>query len=80
MRWHCGSVLLVQIANERPRAHRMVPNASLQEIAAYRCLREKCHFGAGLERVQLREDFAEVCEIARVVTFAGLELNNRQVH
>src|SRR5258707_15116042 len=68
--WNRGAVLLVEISDERACANRNVTNPAFEEIAAYGRLGEERDLRARVKRIQLREDFAEVCEIPRVVALS----------
>ena len=78
--WNRGAVLLVQIFNECTRANRNVAHSAFEEIAADGSLRKERDLRARVKRIELRENFAQVCEVPRVVALSRLELYDCQVH
>ena len=72
--------IVVEIANECSGGDRMVANSAFEEISAYRRLGQERDLRPGLKRIELRENLAEMREIARVVALSRLELYDCQVH
>jgi len=78
--WNRGAVLLVQVFNECARANRNVANSAFEEIAADGSLGKERDLRARVKRIELRENFAEVREISRVVALSRFELHDCKVH
>lgn len=78
--WNRGAVLLVYVFDERARANRNVADSAFEEIAAYGGLGEERDLRARVKRIELRENFAEVREIPRVVALSRFELYDCKVH
>jgi hypothetical protein len=68
-----------QIIGQRASAHGEVANAPLDEVARQRGFREMDEVGARLERIDLREDAAKSLQVRRILAFARLELDDRNV-
>ena len=58
----------------------MIADSTLEEVAADGGLGKERDLRAGVKRIELSEDLAQVGEIARVVALPRLELYDRKVH